>query len=366
VTAAMVVPDIVSSIDGVTNDGGNIDLVAGSNITITPDDGNNRITIATTAMGDGHSLDAADGSPANVVYVDNAGEVGIGTTLPKTKMDIRGTLNVGNDGAGHDVNFCGNDGGSRMFWNESEMAVRAGIDADHDYWSDANTGLYSAAFGENVRAQGRASFAVGDYADASGEQSVAIGVNTTASGSHSTAMGTLVGISGSGSFIIGDNSASSTLSKVSANRFYGRFANGYYLYTNSTATVGAYLGTSANSWASISDSTKKENFKPIDGESVLNKISQFRLGTWNYIGQEPQQYRHYGPMAQDFFAAFGHDGIGTIGNDTTLASADFDGINFIAIQALEKRTSQLQKENQELRSRISELENLVTTLSENR
>jgi hypothetical protein len=364
VTEAEVSPDIVSSIDGVINDGGDIDLVAGPNIIITPDDIGNRVTIATTAMGDGHSLDAADGSPANVVYVDNAGEVGIGTTLPVSKMDIRGTLNVGLNGTGHDVNFYGDASGSRVFWNTSRRAFRAGIDAHYDYWSDPNTGLYSTAMGEDVRAQGRCSFAQGADADAVGDWSVAIGADATATGDHSIAMGVNVGISGSGSFIVGDNSSSGTLSKTGEKRFYARFANGYYLYTNATATIGAYLGTSANSWAIISDSTRKENFQPVDGESVLDKISRFRLGTWNYIGQDPRQYRHYGPMAQDFFAAFGHDGIGTIGNDTTLASADFDGINFIAIQALERRTSQLQKDNEQLRSEISELEDLLTTLTE--
>jgi hypothetical protein len=60
-------------------------------------------------------------------------------------------------------------------------------------------------------------------------------------------------------------------------------------------------------------------------------------------------------MAQDFFAAFGHDGIGTIGNDTTLSSADFDGINFIAIQALEKRTTTLKNENEELKSKFNQI-----------
>jgi len=38
---------------------------------------------------------------------------------------------------------------------------------------------------------------------------------------------------------------------------------------------------------------------------------------------------------------FGHDGIGTIGNDTTIATADIDGVMMIAIQALEKRTAEL-------------------------
>jgi hypothetical protein len=227
------------------------------------------------------------------------------------------------------------------------------------------SGNYSHAMGEATTASGDYSTAMGTSTTASGYRSTAMGTNTTASAAHSTAMGTMVSISGAGSFIIGDNSATTVLNKTYDDRFYGRFANGYYLYTNSTATIGAYLNTSANSWASISDSTKKENFKPVEGESILNKISQFNLGTWNYIGQDPQQYRHYGPMAQDFFAAFGNDGIGTIGNDTTLSSADFDGINFIAIQALEKRTSQLQKENEQLRNKISQLENLVAALSEN-
>ncbi len=64
-------------------------------------------------------------------------------------------------------------------------------------------------------------------------------------------------------------------------------------------------------------------------------------------------------MAQDFYAAFGNDGIGTIGNDTTLASADFDGVNLIAIQALEKRTSDLQKENTQLKEELSMLKSKI-------
>jgi hypothetical protein len=46
VTVDKVLPNIVSSVNGVTNDGGNIDIEGGDNITITPDDVNNRIMIA--------------------------------------------------------------------------------------------------------------------------------------------------------------------------------------------------------------------------------------------------------------------------------------------------------------------------------
>jgi len=51
VTVAKIKPAIISSIDGVSNDGGNVDLVAGSNVTITPDDAANKITIASTGGG---------------------------------------------------------------------------------------------------------------------------------------------------------------------------------------------------------------------------------------------------------------------------------------------------------------------------
>lgn len=40
--------------------------------------------------GDGHSLDAMDGDPVNVVYVDAEGEVGIGTAMPERLVHIYG------------------------------------------------------------------------------------------------------------------------------------------------------------------------------------------------------------------------------------------------------------------------------------
>ncbi len=49
VTVAKIASNVVSSVDGVTNDGGNIDFVAGSGMTITPD--NTAKTITFTAAG---------------------------------------------------------------------------------------------------------------------------------------------------------------------------------------------------------------------------------------------------------------------------------------------------------------------------
>ena len=74
---------------------------------------------------------------------------------------------------------------------------------------------------------------------------------------------------------------------------------------------------------------------------MLGKIRGFELSSWNFIGHDPKKFRHYGPMAQDFYAAFGHDGLGQIGSETTINSGDLAGILMIAVQALEKRTAEL-------------------------
>src|SRR5262245_41484441 len=111
-------------------------------------------------------------------------------------------------------------------------------------------------------------------------------------------------------------------------------------------------------FTAVSDKTKKENFQPVDGEEVLGKISGFELSSWNFIGPDPKEFRHYGPMAQDFFAAFGHDGLGQIGSETTINSGDLAGILMIAVQALEKRTVELKQKEAQIAVLESEVKDL--------
>ena len=77
--------------------------------------------------------------------------------------------------------------------------------------------------------------------------------------------------------------------------------------------------------------------------------------SWNYIGHDPKEFRHYGPVAQDFFAAFGHDDIGTIGSPTTINSGDMQGILMIAVQALEKLAAEQREDIKRLKADLEQV-----------
>ena len=129
-----------------------------------------------------------------------------------------------------------------------------------------------------------------------------------------------------------------------------RFANGYVLFTNDANSSGVSVSAGGGSWSSVSDRRKKENFMPLDMETILNKVSALPITKWNYKSQ-PVTQKHIGPMAQDFYAAFQLDGIG---NDTTINTMDIEGVNMIAIQALEKRTKEQAAEIKELKAALAD------------
>jgi|GEM_PF-532240 len=243
--------------------------------------------------------------------------------------------------------------GSRMMWIPERGAFRAGT-VTGTHWNEINTGYNSIALGYNAMAPGMGGVALGTEVSASGQQSISMGNNAVAGSSHTIALGHLVYASQPGSVVIGDEEFSNTLTSTAMNQMSMRFKGGYRLYTSSATTGGSALYAEyvpgGSSWNFVSDKRKKENFEAVDAESILQKAATIDVTTWNYIGYSDGKSRHYGPMAQDFFKAFGKDKYGTIGSDTTISSADFDAVNLIAIQALEKRTKKLLEESASLKA----------------
>jgi hypothetical protein len=213
------------------------------------------------------------------------------------------------------------------------------------------TAMRATAFGYNTRANGASSTAFGNESIANGSNSTAFG-NSATTGSEATnaiSMGNSTTANHANALVAGNNVTSNA-----DNQFTARFQGGYRFMTQAQATgnIGAQLINSANAWSTMSSKALKENFQPVDGKQVLSKIVNFNLTSWNYIGQDKTKLRHYGPMAEDFYEAFGWDGVGKIGVDDSINQADFDGINLIAIQALAQ-------ENIELKARIERLEKMI-------
>jgi uncharacterized coiled-coil protein SlyX len=275
--------------------------------------------------------------------------------------------------------------GMRMMWYPARGAFRAG-NATSTEWDSLNLDDYTFAFGNQVTASGYGSFAMGDqvtvsstvgvgfgsanrvfgtagfsvgasnvsggfcsntigYTDsAMGQGCVALGYRMLAREDYSVAIGYRGRAIHEGALVLSDaSSLSATLSSYTtssaANQLTARYAGGYRLFTNDDMNIGVSLLANDNSWNIISDSTKKDRFLVADGSAMLLKLRNMRLGSWNYKNQHKAGLRHYGPMAQDFYAAFGKDEYGTIGNDTTINQANLEGVLMIMVKALEQRTA---------------------------
>jgi hypothetical protein len=166
---------------------------------------------------------------------------------------------------------------------------------------------------------------------------VAGGVSNTAAGDYSLAIGRRAQAGHDGALVWGD-STDADVSSSAANQLVVRASGGVSMYTSSNLSTGAYLAAGSGSWSSMSDRDVKENFQPVDGQEVLDLLAGLEITTWNYTAQ-PDGVRHVGPMAQDFYAAFG---LGE--TDRAISTVDADGVALAAIQALYLRVLELENQ----------------------
>ena len=101
-----------------------------------------------------------------------------------------------------------------------------------------------------------------------------------------------------------------------------------------------------------SDRNAKENFAAVNPVEVLDKVAALPISRWNY--KSDREETHLGPMAQDFYAAFG---LGM--DDKHISMVDADGVALAAIQGLNHKLEEARAENAELKARLDKLEKLL-------
>ncbi|MBN1781060.1 tail fiber domain-containing protein [bacterium] len=313
----------------------------------------------------GTSVYLGGGAGANDDGTDNE-NVGLGNYVLNTNTSGDTNTAVGNlamakNTAGHNLTAFGYEAlyNNTTGYNHTAIGYQA-LYSNTDRWNNTAVGYQSLR------------------ANSSGWRNTAVGHKTllvTDDGIYNTAMGheaLVANTSGSDNTAIGgqamdtnttgsNNTAVGYAADVSTGDLVNATAIGYLAVVDASnkvrignASVTVIEGQVAFTYPS--DVNKKENFLPVSGSTVLERIRDMDIQSWNYIGHDPSTSRHYGPVAQDFYAAFGQDAMGTVGSDTTLCGSDVDGINMIAIQALEKRTAEQFNEIGELRTMVSVLQ----------
>jgi hypothetical protein len=86
----------------------------------------------------------------------------------------------------------------------------------------------------------------------------------------------------------------------------------------------------------------------------LDKVAALPISTWNF--KKINDGRHMGPMAQDFYAAFGLGG-----GETTITSVDPDGVALAAIQGLDQK---LEEQRAKAKAKDAEIESLKQSVAE--
>ena len=273
----------------------------------------------------------------------------------------RGSLRFGRVPAGSPTNWDDNNmndftfaGGDQViasgqlsfaFGNQVTVSSTVGVGFGSAVTVSGTAGFSSGA--SNV-CSGFACTAIGYTVRAGGQGSVALGYRTTANNDYSVALGYRASNNThTGTMVMGDESTTDSVRNQADNEFRIRYNGGIRLRVSTAANgntpgaggnVGCDLTVAVPSWTCASSRTLKENYLTVDGEDVLARVRALPITTWSMIGGD-RSVRHLGPVAEDFYHAFGL-GIG----ETTIGLGDIDGVSLAGVKALEARTAALRAE----------------------
>jgi hypothetical protein len=235
-------------------------------------------------------------------------------------------------------NVAGDNSGSTC---DAEFATVAGGQVN-----TASGGSSTVAGGQiNIASGYTSTVAGGGFNTASGQYSfVAGGAGNEAAGDFSFAAGQNAVATDPGSFLW--CASSGTQCGSAGQNSFEVAVYGPIVFYDGPNGAGCNLTAGGGSWNCSSDRNLKDNIVPIDSRSVLERVARLPITQWK-MKAEPAGRKHIGPMAQDFYAAFG---LGD--SDRYIALGDGQGVALAAVQALyqavQERDGQIRKLKQQL------------------
>jgi hypothetical protein len=299
------------------------------------------------------------GASTNSIFVASTGRVGMRTSSPVLDLHISTSntpgirleqTNAGGftaqtwDIAGNEANFFVRDvtGGSRLPFRIRPDAPTSSIDISADGEVGIGTASPDAAL-HVERSDGTAQVLVEETSGTEAARELAVYKNngtvtfrfTDSNGTASEADDThwLAGQRTNNTFII------TPLGTIGTPRW-------------SMDTAGNVTATSFTP----SSRALKNDFEVIDERDVLARLVELPLSTWRY--KLDQNSLHLGPMAEDFYAAFG------LGKDAqTIAVADASGVALAAVKGLHQVVEQKDRRIDELEQRLATMEEMLRRLT---
>ena len=289
------------------------------------------------------------------LYVDDGGRIGNRTSTPSTEIHtIDGdtpTLRLQQDGssgfapqtwdvAGNETNFFIRDvsNGSQLPFRIRPSAPTDSLFVD----TDGSVGIGTASPDAKFEVQSSSGSAVARVEEESGTEAIR---DLLVLRNNGTTRISFTDTSGNGSTWA--NAAAGPNFTISRNG-----TGGAELTLTDTGDM-TILGTLTEN----SDRNVKTDIEAVDPAAVLARLAAMPIAEWRYK-DNPENVRHIGPMAQDFFAAFGLNG-----TETGISTLDTSGVALAAIQGLNAELESKDEEIDDLKARLAALEALVSKLA---